>query len=224
MTFIAAFSTRDAARAAATVVGDSCRAGGRAARLSALARGGALSDLPITFAHLTAFTVLAMLCHTRLAESRPDPAHLTGVLRVRLAGRRAGRRGSGARRAGRVFVDPRVPTRDRRGPSSPSSERAGGSHGEVARLDAGRGARSRSMLFVAGYWASPSSTSARASSSRTLDRRDRIRDPGGPAVAHAPVGAAIRRHGRRPARRRGRHQNRRRSARTASARFSACTK
>jgi hypothetical protein len=34
--------------------------------------------LLITLAHLGAFTVLAMLCHTRLAESRPDPAHLTG--------------------------------------------------------------------------------------------------------------------------------------------------
>jgi hypothetical protein len=33
--------------------------------------------LLITLAHLAAFTVLAMLCHTRLAESRPDPAHLT---------------------------------------------------------------------------------------------------------------------------------------------------
>ena len=34
--------------------------------------------LPIALAHLAAFTALAMLCHTRLAESRPDPAHLTG--------------------------------------------------------------------------------------------------------------------------------------------------
>ena len=34
--------------------------------------------LPIALVHLAAFTVLAMLCHTRLAESRPDPAHLTG--------------------------------------------------------------------------------------------------------------------------------------------------
>jgi hypothetical protein len=34
--------------------------------------------LPITLVHLAAFTVLAMLCHTRLAESRPDPTHLTG--------------------------------------------------------------------------------------------------------------------------------------------------
>ena len=34
--------------------------------------------LAITLAHLAGFTVLAMLCHTRLAESRPDPMHLTG--------------------------------------------------------------------------------------------------------------------------------------------------
>ena len=33
--------------------------------------------LPIAVAHLVAFTVLAMLCHTRLAESRPDPSRLT---------------------------------------------------------------------------------------------------------------------------------------------------
>ncbi len=34
--------------------------------------------LPVTLVHLAAFTVLAMLCHTRLAESRPAPTHLTG--------------------------------------------------------------------------------------------------------------------------------------------------
>jgi len=34
--------------------------------------------LPITLIHLAAFTMLAMQCHTRLAEKRPDPAHLTG--------------------------------------------------------------------------------------------------------------------------------------------------
>ena len=34
--------------------------------------------LLIALVHLTAFTVLAMLCHTRLAQSRPDPSHLTG--------------------------------------------------------------------------------------------------------------------------------------------------
>jgi spermidine synthase len=33
--------------------------------------------LPIAVAHLVAFTALAMLCHTRLAESRPDPSRLT---------------------------------------------------------------------------------------------------------------------------------------------------
>ena len=34
--------------------------------------------MPVTLAHLAAFGVLAMLCHVRLAESRPDAAHLTG--------------------------------------------------------------------------------------------------------------------------------------------------
>jgi hypothetical protein len=33
--------------------------------------------LPVTLAHLAAFTALAMLCHTRLAESRPDATLLT---------------------------------------------------------------------------------------------------------------------------------------------------
>jgi spermidine synthase len=34
--------------------------------------------VPITVAHLAAFAVLAMVCHVRLAESRPHAAHLTG--------------------------------------------------------------------------------------------------------------------------------------------------
>jgi hypothetical protein len=34
--------------------------------------------LLITLVHLAAFTVLAMVCHTRLAEKRPDVSHLTG--------------------------------------------------------------------------------------------------------------------------------------------------
>ena len=33
--------------------------------------------VPVTLIHLAAFTVLSMLCHTRLAEERPDPGHLT---------------------------------------------------------------------------------------------------------------------------------------------------
>lgn len=33
--------------------------------------------VPIALAHLLAFFALAMLCHTRLAEMRPDPVHLT---------------------------------------------------------------------------------------------------------------------------------------------------
>jgi hypothetical protein len=33
--------------------------------------------VPITLVHLAAFTVLSMMCHARLADSRPDPAHLT---------------------------------------------------------------------------------------------------------------------------------------------------
>src|SRR5436190_12937234 len=74
-TFMAAFSTRGF---------------GRARRWGAFAAPAALFVLilslgevrdpivPIALVHLAAFTVLAMLCHTRLAETRPAPAHLTG--------------------------------------------------------------------------------------------------------------------------------------------------
>jgi hypothetical protein len=74
-TFIRAFSPRGSG---------SARKWGSAAPLAAvLVLALSLAEvrypiLLITLAHLAAFTVLAMLCHTRLAESRPDPAHLTG--------------------------------------------------------------------------------------------------------------------------------------------------
>ena len=73
-TFIAAFSRRGL---------------GTARRWGAVAPVAALLVLVLSLAevrypillvalvHLAAFTVLAMLCHTRLAESRPDAAHLT---------------------------------------------------------------------------------------------------------------------------------------------------
>ncbi|HUP38890.1 MAG TPA: fused MFS/spermidine synthase, partial [Vicinamibacterales bacterium] len=75
MTFIAAFSNRDHG---------SARWWGSIAPVAVLlVLALSLAEvrypiLPITFVHLIAFTVLAMLCHTRLAESRPDPSHLTG--------------------------------------------------------------------------------------------------------------------------------------------------
>jgi hypothetical protein len=68
----------------------STRGFGSARRWGAAAPFAALAVLVLTLAevrypillvllvHLAAFTVLAMLCHTRLAESRPDPTHLTG--------------------------------------------------------------------------------------------------------------------------------------------------
>jgi spermidine synthase len=73
-TFIAAFSTRG--------FGSSWKWGTVAPLVALLVLGLSLAEvrypiLPITLAHLAAFTVLAMLCHTRLAESRPEPAHLT---------------------------------------------------------------------------------------------------------------------------------------------------
>ena len=73
-TFMAAFSTRGF---------------GSARRWGTIAPLGALLVLVlalaqvrypillIALAHLTAFGVLAMLCHTRLAEGRPNPSHLT---------------------------------------------------------------------------------------------------------------------------------------------------
>ena len=75
MTFIAAFSTRDH--------GSARWWGAVAPVVVLLVLILSLAEvrypiLPITFVHLITFTVLAMLCHTRLAESRPDPAHLTG--------------------------------------------------------------------------------------------------------------------------------------------------
>jgi hypothetical protein len=74
-TFIAAFSTRGF---------------GNAQRWGAVTPLGVMLVLVFSLAevrnpipavplvHLAAFTVLAMLCHTRLAERRPDVAHLTG--------------------------------------------------------------------------------------------------------------------------------------------------
>jgi hypothetical protein len=74
-TFIAAFSTRG--------VGTSRRWGAIVPAVVLLVLILSLAEvrypiLPIALIHLAAFTVLAMLCHTRLAESRPDASHLTG--------------------------------------------------------------------------------------------------------------------------------------------------
>jgi hypothetical protein len=74
VTLMASFSTRH--------VG-SARAWGRATPTAALlVLALSLTDtreplLPVTLIHLAAFTTLAMQCHTRLAEGRPGPAHLT---------------------------------------------------------------------------------------------------------------------------------------------------
>lgn len=74
-TFMAAFSSRSFG---------SARRWGAAAPLAALAvlvlslGEVRFPILLVALVHLTSFTVLAMLCHTRLAESRPDPSRLTG--------------------------------------------------------------------------------------------------------------------------------------------------
>ncbi|HTL01544.1 MAG TPA: fused MFS/spermidine synthase [Vicinamibacterales bacterium] len=81
LTFIAAFSTNS--RTSTGRFGSSRLWGAIAPLVALLVLVLSLGEvrypiLPITLAHLAAFTVLAMLCHTRLAESRPGPAHLTG--------------------------------------------------------------------------------------------------------------------------------------------------
>ncbi len=75
VTFMAAFSTRG--------FGSARRWGSVAPLVALLVLVLSLGQvrypiLMITLVHLAAFTVLAMLCHTRLAGSRPDPTHLTG--------------------------------------------------------------------------------------------------------------------------------------------------
>ena len=187
--------------------------------------------LPITLVHLAAFTVLAMLCHTRLAESRPDAAHLTDYfVCVSLGGVLGG--------AAAALVAPAVfssileyPLAMRRGPPAAAAKRRGRPHGEVARRAlAWRGGAA--VLLVAGYWACPPSTSARtrrahveravhvaaiAHRRREIAQRVLRASFAIPAVlllltprtALLFAGAD-----RRPARRRGRRQNRRRGART----------
>jgi hypothetical protein len=73
-TFMAAFSTRG--------FGSARRWGTVAPIVAVLVLVLSLAEirypmLPVTLVHLAAFTALAMLCHTRLAESRPDPTRLT---------------------------------------------------------------------------------------------------------------------------------------------------
>ena len=73
-TFIAAFSTRG--------FGSAKRWGSVAPALVLVIAVLSLAEVrypvvAIAFAHLAAFIALAMLCHTRLAEARPDPSRLT---------------------------------------------------------------------------------------------------------------------------------------------------
>lgn len=73
-TLVAVFSTGGA--------GSARRWGSAAAPAALLVLGLSLAEvrgpvLLVTLAHLAVFTVLAMVCHARLAESRPDAAHLT---------------------------------------------------------------------------------------------------------------------------------------------------
>jgi hypothetical protein len=73
-TFMAAFSARS--------YGSARRWGAVAAVMALLVLFLSLGEirypiLPVMLAHLAAFAALAMLCHTRLAESRPDPSRLT---------------------------------------------------------------------------------------------------------------------------------------------------
>ena len=107
--------------------------------------------LPITLVHLAAFTVLAMLCHTRLAESRPDPAHLTGYfVCVSLGGVLGG--------AAVALVAPVVFSSILEYPLAIAAASFSGLRpsqaDRSAKSPAGRWAwrAGAAMLFVAGYW------------------------------------------------------------------------
>ena len=116
--------------------------------------------LLVTLVHLAAFTVLAMLCHTRLAESRPDLPHLTGYfVCVSLGGVLGG--------AAAALVAPAVFSSILEYPLAiaaalllrPQSVQADRIDGTRRRASSWR---LRAMLLVAGYWACPPSTSATA--------------------------------------------------------------
>ncbi len=107
--------------------------------------------LLMTLAHLVAFTVLAMLCHTRLAEIRPDPTHLTEYfVCISLGGVLGG--------AAVALLAPVVFSSILEYPLAiaaaillrPQSIQADG----MAKSPAGRWAwrAGAAMLFVAGYW------------------------------------------------------------------------
>lgn len=147
-TFMAAFSTRS--------FGSAWRWGSIAPLVAALVLVLSLAEvrypiLPITLVHLIAFTVLAMLCHTRLAESRPDPTQLTGYfVCVSLGGVLGG--------AAAALVAPAVFSSILEYPLAiaaalflrPQSVQAD----RVVRTSARRWAwrAGATMLFVAGYW------------------------------------------------------------------------
>ena len=167
--------------------------------------------LLVALVHLAAFTVLAMLCHTRLAESRPDAAHLTEYfVWVSLGGVLGG--------AAAALVAPVVFSSILEYPLA----LAAALFLRPQTLEADRAATSRArrlawrvsaaLLLVAGYWcvsalneqgtSSPLTTNASFAwlQSFTADVTDRdsgvVGDTGGPAPVHVANGAALRRHDR----------------------------
>ena len=208
-TFIAAFSHAGdfGSRAA---VGEPWRLVGRAARpASSRWRRCAIRSCSVALVHLAAFTVLAMLCHTRLAESRPDAAHLTEYFAcVSLGGVLGG--------AAAALVAPVVFSSILEYPLA----LAAALFLRPQTLEADRAATSRArrlawrvgaaLLLVAGYWcvsalneqgtSSPLTTSASFAWLQSFTADVAMRDsgvagdPGGPAPVHAPNGAALRRH------------------------------
>ena len=155
-------------------------AGGRAARPGALAGGGALPD---SADHAGASRGVhgagdAVPHPPRREPPRPRAPHR--VLRVRLARRRAGRRGGGPGRAGRVLVDSRVSARDRRGHPPAAPERRGRPHGEIARRTLGVARRARRCCSSPDTGACPPSTSART-------RRSSRRARSSPGCSRSPA-------------------------------------
>ena len=203
---------------------------GRAARPGTLLAEVRYPILPITLVHLAAFTLLAMVCHTRLAESRPAPTHLTGYfVCVSLGGVLGG--------AAAALVAPVVFSSILEYPLAiaaaillrPQSVQAD----RMAESVAGRWVwrAGAALLFIAGYWcvsAFNKSANAGHLASTVLftwpqsftgnveiaQRMVRVSFaiPAVPAVVHAQDGAALRRDGRWLARGRGRGENRRRGA------------
>ena len=113
------------------------------ARPGAVARRGALSD-PADRAGAPRGVHRAGVALPRAPRREPaGPRAPDPLLRVHLARRRAGRRGGGPDRAGRVLLDSRVPARDRARDAAASAERRCGPPAGIAGRTLGVARRAR---------------------------------------------------------------------------------